>query len=142
MYILLSAKKRACLCKSIAIEMGGVSRYFSKVSGSGVDVTFLKERGVNLYPLSLGGGRSEILRLMCSLKAAPPNLGGESSNSWSPRIQKLGVSERNANDFGVDSFGAWSFSAISGKFRQFRPISAISGNFRRVRGQNPGKNQL
>ena len=34
-YILLSAKERAYLCKSIAIEMGGVSRYFSKVSGSG-----------------------------------------------------------------------------------------------------------
>ena len=39
--ILLSAKRRAYFCKSIAIEMGGVSRYFSKVSGSGVVVTFL-----------------------------------------------------------------------------------------------------
>ena len=29
------------LHKSIAIEMGGVSRYFSKISGSGVDVTLL-----------------------------------------------------------------------------------------------------
>ena len=29
------------LCNSIAIEMGGVSRYFSKVSGSGVDSTLL-----------------------------------------------------------------------------------------------------
>ena len=28
-------------CKSIAIEMGGVSRYFSKISGPGVDVTLL-----------------------------------------------------------------------------------------------------
>ena len=40
-YILLSAKRRACFCKSIAIEMGGVSRYFSKVSGSGVDLILL-----------------------------------------------------------------------------------------------------
>ena len=40
-YILLSAKRRAYFCKSIAIEMGGVSRYFSKVSGSGVDLTLL-----------------------------------------------------------------------------------------------------
>ena len=39
MYILLSAKRRAYFCKSIAIEMGGVSRYFSKVSGSGADLT-------------------------------------------------------------------------------------------------------
>ena len=42
-YILLSARRRAYFCKSIAIEMGGVSRYFSKVSGSGVDSTLLKE---------------------------------------------------------------------------------------------------
>ena len=34
--ILLSAKKRAYFDKSIAIEMGGVSRYFSEVSGSWV----------------------------------------------------------------------------------------------------------
>ena len=40
-YTLLSAKKRAYFCKSIAIEMGGVSRYFSKVLGSGVGVTLL-----------------------------------------------------------------------------------------------------
>ena len=26
-------------CNSIALEMGGVSRYFSKISGSGVDAT-------------------------------------------------------------------------------------------------------
>ena len=37
--MLLSAKKRACSWKSIAIEMGGVSRCFSKASGSGVNVT-------------------------------------------------------------------------------------------------------
>ena len=36
-----SAKKRAYFCRSIAIQMGGVSRYFSKVSGSGVDLTLL-----------------------------------------------------------------------------------------------------
>ena len=33
-YRLLSAKRRAYFCKSIAIEMGGVLRYSSKVSGS------------------------------------------------------------------------------------------------------------
>ena len=33
--VLLSAKRRAYFCKSIAIGMGGVSRYFSKVSGPG-----------------------------------------------------------------------------------------------------------
>ena len=32
----------AYFCRSIAIEMGGVSRYFSKVSGSGVDSIHLK----------------------------------------------------------------------------------------------------
>ena len=39
--MLLSAKRRAYFCKSITIEMGGVSRYFSNVSGSGVDYTLL-----------------------------------------------------------------------------------------------------
>ena len=38
-YTLLSAKRRAYFCKSIAIEIGGVSRYFSKVLGSGVELT-------------------------------------------------------------------------------------------------------
>ena len=42
-YILHSAKRKAYFCKSIAIEMGGVSRYFSKVSGSGVDLTLLNK---------------------------------------------------------------------------------------------------
>ena len=42
-YTLLSAKRRAYFCKSIAIEMGGVSRYFSKVLGSGVDLTLLSK---------------------------------------------------------------------------------------------------
>ena len=41
-YIVLSAKRRAYFSQNIAIEMGGVSRYFSKVSGSGVDLTLLK----------------------------------------------------------------------------------------------------
>ena len=40
-YVLLSAKRRAYFCQSIAIEMRGASRYFSKVSGSGVDLTLL-----------------------------------------------------------------------------------------------------
>ena len=39
--MLLSATRRAYFCKSIAVEMGGVVRYFSKVSGSGVDLTLL-----------------------------------------------------------------------------------------------------
>ena len=40
-YILLADKTRAYLCRSIATEIGGVSRYFSRVSGSGVDLTLL-----------------------------------------------------------------------------------------------------
>ena len=42
----LSAKRGAYFCKSIAIEMGGVLRYFSRVSGSGVDSTLLNMGGV------------------------------------------------------------------------------------------------
>ena len=42
-YIAISAKRRAYFCQHIAIEMGGVSRYFSKLSGSGVDLTLLKD---------------------------------------------------------------------------------------------------
>ena len=43
-YILLSAKRAAYFCKSIRhTKMGGVSRYFSKVSGSGVDLTLLNK---------------------------------------------------------------------------------------------------
>ena len=39
---MLSAKEEGTyFCKSIAIEMGGVSRYFLKALGSGVDVTLL-----------------------------------------------------------------------------------------------------
>ena len=34
-------QEEGILCKSIAIEMGGASRYLSKVSGSGVDSTLL-----------------------------------------------------------------------------------------------------
>ena len=48
-YILLSAKGRAYFCKSIAIEIGGVSRYFSKVSGSGVD-SILRKIVVTFFP--------------------------------------------------------------------------------------------
>ena len=41
-YTLLSANGRAYFCsKSIAIEMGGVPRYFSNISGSGADVALL-----------------------------------------------------------------------------------------------------
>ena len=40
-YILLSATGRAYFYRSIAIKIGDVSRYFSKISGSGVDVTLL-----------------------------------------------------------------------------------------------------
>ena len=41
-YMLLSAKRRAYFCISVsAIEMGGVSQYFSKVLGSAVDLTLL-----------------------------------------------------------------------------------------------------
>ena len=40
-YYLLPRKGAMYFCKSIALEMGGVSRYFSKVSGSGVDSTLL-----------------------------------------------------------------------------------------------------
>ena len=43
-YFLVSAKMRAYIGKGIVIEMGGVSRYFSKVSESGVDATLLNER--------------------------------------------------------------------------------------------------
>ena len=35
LWMLLAAKKRAYFCKSIAIEIGGVSRYFSKYWGQG-----------------------------------------------------------------------------------------------------------
>ena len=40
-YVLLSAKRRAYICKSIVKEMGGVSRYFA------VDLTLLKAARVS-----------------------------------------------------------------------------------------------
>ena len=40
-YMLRSAKRRAYICKSIAIEMGGASRYFSKVLYCGQGSTWL-----------------------------------------------------------------------------------------------------
>ena len=40
-YILPSARGRAYFCRSISIEMGGVSRDFSKASGSGTDLALL-----------------------------------------------------------------------------------------------------
>ena len=45
-YMLLSAKVRTYICKSIAIEMVGVLRYFSKVSGSRVALTLLIKRSL------------------------------------------------------------------------------------------------
>ena len=50
-YFLLSAKKRAYFGKSIAIEMGGVSRDFSEVSGSGVDTALLIPVTRARYPI-------------------------------------------------------------------------------------------
>ena len=47
MYILHSAKRRACSCKSIALQMGGDLRYFSRVLGLGVDLVLLIFRSVN-----------------------------------------------------------------------------------------------
>ena len=47
-------QEEGILLESIAIEMGGVSRYFSKVSGSGVDVTLLTNFGGNSYGPIIG----------------------------------------------------------------------------------------
>ena len=41
-YRLPSAKRAAYFCKSTAIEMGGVSQYFSEVSGPRVDLILLR----------------------------------------------------------------------------------------------------
>ena len=41
-------QKEGILLQKYAIEMGGVSRYFSKVSGSGVDVTLLNKANLSL----------------------------------------------------------------------------------------------
>ena len=38
-------REEGILLQKYAIEMGGVSRYFSKVSGSGVDLTLLSILG-------------------------------------------------------------------------------------------------
>ena len=54
----------AYFCKSIAIEMGGVSRYFSKVSGSGVDVTLLN---IAMLIIDFVG----VVRGLCSLNNPP-----------------------------------------------------------------------
>ena len=43
-YIALPTRKRACLCESIAIEMGGASPGFSKASGSGSESTKNRNR--------------------------------------------------------------------------------------------------
>ena len=47
--ILLSAKSRAYFCKSMVIEMGDVSRPFSKVSGSRVDLILLNNGGTDSF---------------------------------------------------------------------------------------------
>ena len=51
-YILLSAKRRAYFCKSIETEMGGVSRCFSKISGSRVDLTLSRDIPPKTFSLS------------------------------------------------------------------------------------------
>ena len=62
-YILLSAKKRAYFCKSIAIEMGGVSQYFSDVSGSGVNLTLLNVCVCNYSgPSGIISGSGQVFR--------------------------------------------------------------------------------
>ena len=38
-YALFCQEEGAYFCKSITVEVGGVLRYFSKLSGSGVDST-------------------------------------------------------------------------------------------------------
>ena len=71
--ILLSAKRRAYFCRSIAIEMGGVSRYFSKVSGSGVDWTLLyygEEENTAVYKL-FRKVRANFCPLPCDMSQEP-----------------------------------------------------------------------
>ena len=50
-YILLSAKRRAYFCRRIAILMGGVSREFSKVTGSGVTLSIPRIFGRFVKPI-------------------------------------------------------------------------------------------
>ena len=45
--MLLSARRRASFCESIAIEMGGVSRYFSKILGSRAEMTLPSTAGAS-----------------------------------------------------------------------------------------------
>ena len=47
-----SARRRAYFCKSIAIEMGGAWRCFSKALGSGVDLTLLQGPSMSIPSLS------------------------------------------------------------------------------------------
>ena len=58
-------------CKSIAIEMGGVSRYFSKVSGSRVDPSPPKVA----MPINRDGGMLVDLRLLKTLFDQSFNIG-------------------------------------------------------------------
>ena len=47
-YIVLSAKKRAYFCKSIAIEMGGVSQYFQEYRGQGLSGMFCRSASLSI----------------------------------------------------------------------------------------------
>ena len=54
-----NAKRWAYFCKSIVIVMGGVSRYFSQVLGSGVNLTLPIQNGQNLPCFPESGGSLE-----------------------------------------------------------------------------------
>ena len=56
-YVLLSANRRAYFCKSMAIEMGGVSRYFSKVREPKLNPNFFSQtfRALPGYPGKIPG---------------------------------------------------------------------------------------
>ena len=55
--------------KSTAIHMGGVSRYFSKASGSRVDVTLLAMIGFSLFFHTPGGESLESHPLEFDIRA-------------------------------------------------------------------------
>ena len=55
-HCMISAKRRAYFCRSIAIGMRGVSLSFSKVSGSGVDLILLKVACQSKLPKFVGAG--------------------------------------------------------------------------------------
>ena len=85
LYVLLSASRRAYFCKSIAIEMGGASRYFSKISESGFD---FRTPRVYAYPnVSEFAGRSSDhgpSKTQTKTQATPDSVfTRERRNSWS-----------------------------------------------------------